>query len=29
MMDLTSEERGRIDCWTIASQGKYILGGRL
>ena len=20
--------RGRIDCWTIASQGKYILGGR-
>jgi len=20
--------RGRIDCWTIASQGKYTLGGR-
>ena len=20
--------RGRIDCWTIASQGKYILGDR-
>ena len=20
--------KGRIDCWTIASQGKYILGGR-